>query len=173
MPRQATATTSNHPIPINYSHGYGITAMVGAVKLQWPSEVWITCLTSTEQVQLHPHYVGSACPATATPVMPMMAEMVRLALRSISLMEARVSCPIFWDRVSTASRQLVEDSQIPCSECRGSQPMIESPNVPVNRWTRQETAMTATIATTWNHLILMNYSHGYGTIVRVGAMKSQ
>jgi hypothetical protein len=29
--------------------------MVGAVKLQWPSEVWITGLASTEQVQLHPN----------------------------------------------------------------------------------------------------------------------
>jgi hypothetical protein len=93
-----TAITSNHPIPMNYSHGYGTTARVGAVKLQWPSEVWITGLASTEQVQLHPNYLGSACPAKDTPVMPMMAGMIRLALRSIFQMDARVSCPILWDR---------------------------------------------------------------------------
>jgi hypothetical protein len=106
MTRQATATTattattSNHHIPMNCSHGYGTTATrVGVVKLQWPSEVWITGRVSTEQVQLHPNYVRSACPAKSSPVMPMMAEMVRLALRSI-LMEVRVACPIFWDRRS-------------------------------------------------------------------------
>jgi hypothetical protein len=73
---------------------------VGAVKLQLPSEVWITGRALTGQFQVHPNYVGSACPAESTPVMPMMAEMVRLALRRISLMEARMACPIFWNRRS-------------------------------------------------------------------------
>jgi hypothetical protein len=56
MTSQATATsttTSNHPIPMNYSHGYGTTPRVRALKLQWPSEVWITGQASTAQVQLH------------------------------------------------------------------------------------------------------------------------
>ncbi|KAJ0413234.1 hypothetical protein BJY00DRAFT_297177 [Aspergillus carlsbadensis] len=152
MTRQALATTSNHPVLMNYSHGYGMTARVRVVKFQWPSKVWTTGRATTKQVQLRG--IGVFCEDH-----PSDADDDRNGkigpTKHLSNESKGVFSDILGPNVPIASRQLVEDSQVFFSGCRDPQPVIEttlcSPSVSVKASQSKEARAQGPLNKNKNH----------------------